>query len=213
LLTDTSAFDSAPGARRSAESARSAQAAAQRAHLFYRGLIGLVAAGAVGGGLWYASTVFRAGPISGTLDAPEFPQQGVSYKTQVSGSDSKQLPFSYRAERGYQDRENRDIIHLETFNGTFRQASGSDLTVSGASGTFDQKSKTLNLSGNVEVKRDGRFEAQMEKAEFNTDNRSLASKSPVTVKTDNGHIAADSLVSENDGGKLIFRGNVKARFD
>jgi LPS export ABC transporter protein LptC len=213
LRIETAASEPAPGARRPADAARQAQYAARTATLLYRALVGCVVAGGLAGLVWYGFTRFQDGPISGTIAAPEFPQQGVSYDTTVSGSDRNNLPFSYRAERGYQDRENKDLVHLETFNGTFRQASGSDLTVSGATGTFDQKSKTLNLSGNVEVKRDGRFEAQMEEAEFNTDSRSLISKSPVKVKTETGHIAADSLTSENDGGKLVFRGNVKARFE
>jgi lipopolysaccharide export system protein LptC len=186
---------------------------------FYRFLSALIACGviaavaALSGFQWPGANWF-SGKIEGEIVLkPELPNQAVSYKTEIKGTDKKQLPFTYSAERGFQDPENEQKIHLEIFSGTFRQESGSDLKITGATGIYDRKSKILNLQGNVAINQNGKFDAMMDKAEFNVENKSLTSQSPVTVKTSNGDIAADTLVSDNNGARMVFRGNVKAHFE
>jgi lipopolysaccharide export system protein LptC len=144
---------------------------------------------------------------------PEMPGQAISYESEIKGTDGEKKPFQIQAIRGYQDAKDKDIIHLETFSGSFRQTSGADMQVVSKTGTYDQKSKILDLAGDVEVKENARFTARMEKAQFDVEKRSLISQSPVQVTLPNGDIAADSLVADNNGERMLFRGKVKARFN
>jgi lipopolysaccharide export system protein LptC len=197
--------------------AAEAEQAARRARRSAR-LFGIVLMAAIVIGIVmiarFAGFGLPSGKIAGEIElAPEKPGQGVSYKAEIKGSDEKQQPFKYQADKGFEDKDNRDLIHLETFTGTMRQSTGSDLQISGSTGLYDRTSKKLNLEGNVAIDQGGKFNATMDKAEFDVEKRSLASKSPVKVKTQTGNIAADSLVSNDNGEKLVFKGNVKARFE
>jgi lipopolysaccharide export system protein LptC len=180
-------------------------------------LFKVVVAGLVAGGCYLVGLAllpqFWQGPVDVSLGAPEMPGQAVSYDSDVKGLDKEHKPYRIKASRGYQDAKNKDIVHLETFNGTFKRPSGSDLQVTSTTGVYDSQSKTLDLSGNVEISDGPRFAAKMDKARFDVDKRSLTSQSPVTVKTENGNIAADSLVADNNGERMLFRGNVKASFN
>jgi LPS export ABC transporter protein LptC len=203
----------------SEHAAARAAAKSQTASVLYRVLATLMVISAIAlvvvfSGLRWPLDNWFSGRIEGEIVVqPELPNQAVSYKTEIKGADKKQLPFTYSAERGFEDAENRQMIHLETFSGTFRQTSGSDLTITGKTGIYDRKSKKLNLQGDVAIDQTGRFKAIMDKAEFDVENRSLASQSPVKVKTPTGDITADTLVSDNNGERMVFRGNVKAHFE
>jgi lipopolysaccharide export system protein LptC len=153
------------------------------------------------------------GPIDVTLAAPEHPGQAASYGNDVKGLDKEQKPFRITASRGVQDAKNKDIVHLETFTGTFARESGKDLQVTSQTGVYNSGNKILDLSGDVVISDGPGFRARMDKAQFDVDKRSLMSQAPVTVKTENGDIAADSLVSDNNGERMVFRGNVKASFN
>jgi LPS export ABC transporter protein LptC len=185
----------------------------RRAGLMFK----IVVAGLIAGGCYFAGLAilprFWQGPVDVMIAAPEMPGQAVSYDSDVKGLDKEQKPYRIKASRGYQDAENKDIVHLETFNGTFKRPSGSDLQVTSKTGVYDSQRKTLDLAGNVEISDGPRFAAKMDKAQFDVDKRSLTSQSPVKVKTQNGDIAADSLVADNNGERMLFRGNVKASFN
>ncbi len=180
-------------------------------------LLKIVVAGLIAGGCYFVALallpLFWQGPVDVSFGAPEMPGQAVSYDSDLKGIDKEQKPYRIKATRGYQDAKNKDIVHLETFNGTFKRPSGADLLVTSKTGVYDSGTKTLDLTGNVEISDGPRFAASMDKAQFDVEKRSLTSQSPVKVKTENGVIAADSLVADNNGERMLFRGNVKASFN
>jgi lipopolysaccharide export system protein LptC len=193
--------------------ASSAVRQAQRAGLAFKLIIMAVAAALLFWSVWMLLPRLWQGPVDITIRAPEMPGQAVSYESDVKGLDKEQKPYRIQASRGYQDAHDKNIVHLETFNGTFKRGSGTDLTVTSKNGVYDAKGKTLGLSGDVVIHEDGKFSAKMDKAQFDVEKRQLVSQSPVQVETENGHIAADSLTADNNGERMVFRGNVKARFN
>jgi LPS export ABC transporter protein LptC len=144
---------------------------------------------------------------------PELPEQFVGKDTRISGLDKNDLPYEIGAIKSVQDKANEKLIHLDTVDGTFRRATGTDLAVTSKSGRYDRETKKLMLEGSVVIAEPQRFKAQMEKAEFDVTTRTLASKSsPVDVELEQGTIKADSLVADNNGERMLFKGRVKAHF-
>ncbi len=203
--------NAASGAASAAASAAVRQAR-QAGILFRLIAFGLVASlGAMA--IYAALPRLWQGPIDVTVEAPEHPGQAASYGNDVKGLDKELKPFRITASRGVQDSKNKDIVHLETFSGTFARDSGKDLQVTSQTGIYNSDSKILDLSGDVVISDGPGFLARMDKAQYEVDKRSLTSQSPVKVKTANGDIVADSLVSDNNGERMLFRGNVKASFN
>lgn len=144
---------------------------------------------------------------------PELPGQFVGKDTRISGLDKNDLPYEIGATKSVQDKVNQKLIHLDTVDGTFRRATGTDLAVTSKSGRYDRETKKLQLEGSVVINEPQRFKAQMEKAEFDVTTRTLASKSsPVDVELAQGTIKADSLIADNNGERMLFKGRVKAHF-
>ncbi len=193
--------------------ASSAVRRARQAGILFRVVAFGLVAGLAAMALYAVLPRLWQGPIDVTLEAPEHPGQAASYGNDVKGLDKEQKPFRITASRGVQDSKNKDIVHLETFSGTFARDSGKDLQVTSQTGVYNSGIKILDLSGDVVISDGPGFLARMDKAQFDVDKRSLTSKAPVTVKTENGNIAADSLVSDNNGERMLFRGNVKASFN
>ncbi len=157
-------------------------------------------------------SLLPSGKVDITIAPPEMPGQAVSYDSEIKGTDEEQKPYHIQATRGFQDATNKDIYHLETFRGTFTKATGAELNVTSKTGVYDSNAKILDLSGSVEILDAAKFTARMDKAQFDVEKRSLTSQSPVQVTLPNGDIQADSLVSENNGERMLFRGRVKANF-
>jgi LPS export ABC transporter protein LptC len=145
--------------------------------------------------------------------APETPTQVSSRQAQISGVDSKDLPYTINAEKSIQDEKARNIVHLETVGGVFLRAGGKTYNVTSQKALYDRDTKQLTLEGSVKISNLPRMEAIMDKAEVDTVTRSLVSKSPVAVTLENGHVTADELRADNNGERLIFKGRVKARFN
>jgi LPS export ABC transporter protein LptC len=145
--------------------------------------------------------------------APEMPEQQVAQDNVVGGLDAANLPFKIKTLKGYQDKTDANLYHLQTVAGTFRRDNGKDLDVSGNQGTYQSVDKLLHLEGEVVVAEAPRFTAHMSKAVFDLKAKQLSSDAPVHVTLDNGTIQADSLLSENNGERLFFKGGVKAHFD
>ena len=69
------------------------------------------------------------------------------------------------------------------------------------------------MQGKVTLKEEGRYEARMESANVNVDDHSLISQTPVKVDTSTGTVEADSMTVGPYGGRIVFKGHVKAVFE
>jgi LPS export ABC transporter protein LptC len=186
---------------------------ALRRSSFAAASVWLVAASAAGLGAYtFLPLLMPAPPDTDTAAAaaPSHPKQSVAYEGEISGVDKNQKPFTIKAGKGLQDRQQKNLVHLDNVAGQFKDAKGAALDVASQQGQYDSKSKVLVLDGDVVIRDENGMTARMGKAEFNTETKALESKTPVQVEMTNGTVAADALIADNDGERLLFKGRVKA---
>jgi lipopolysaccharide export system protein LptC len=190
---------------------RRARAQAQLAGTARKLVLGLTAAVAIG----FAGYLFwpRGGEPLPEAALPETPSQAAARKTEMSGADGKQMPYTIRAEKTVEDKADRQLLHLETVDSVFARPEGKSYKVTSKTAEYDRGNKKLELNGSVNISDAPRMVAKMEKAFVDTETRSLVSGSPVEVTLENGFVTADQLTADNNGERLIFKGRVKARFN
>jgi lipopolysaccharide export system protein LptC len=173
----------------------------------------LVAAAAAGLAVYTFLPLLKPTPVEtdpAAALAPSHPKQAIAYEGEISGVDKNQKPFTIKADKGLQDQQQKNVVHLDKIEGQFKDAKGAALDVASQQGQYDSKSKVLVLDGEVVIRDDKGMTARMGKAEFNTETKALESKTPVQVEMTNGTVAADALTADNDGERLLFKGRVKA---
>lgn len=70
------------------------------------------------------------------------------------GTDKNGEPFKLRANSGYQEYDNPDVIFLDTVSGTIsRSSNNAKITdnITANRGKYNRKKKTITLNGNVRV--------------------------------------------------------------
>lgn len=187
-----------------------AQTRARLAAFVLKSLIAIGVAGCVFAG-WL---VLRPGDaeLPPVASAPVNPAQSTASGPRISGADKDQLPYTINAKRSIQDETKPDIVHLETVDSTFARPAGKNYVVTSEQAHYDKVTKQLELSGSVKISDAPRMVARMDSAQVDTVKKSLTSTSPVQVELENGHVTADTLVADNNGERLLFKGRVKARF-
>jgi lipopolysaccharide export system protein LptC len=179
------------------------------------GVVALAAAmGFIGLFVWQAGVLAPPAPQAvKTNDVVAKPEQITSQNASISGRDKSNRPFEIKAKSGEQDKLIDSLVHMQTITSVFERANGQKLDVTSEQGQYDRKTKALELSGNVVFSEGVRFKAVMSKAAINTDDQSLASKSPVKVDMQGTMIEADSLLVTDSGTRILFKGGVKAKFN
>ena len=158
---------------------------------------------------FFSALLPKSAPAPLTVEMPE--QISGSY-FRIAGFDNEKQPYEVTAEKGYQDKEVANLVHMEDLTGTFRRGSGQSYEVFSNTGLYDSKAKELELQGNVRIVEAGRFTAIMEKAHIEMEKKNLVANVPVLVEMGSGTITANGLKISNDGKNILFLNGVKARF-
>lgn len=175
------------------------------------------AAIAVGAG-FVALFLYQAGlfalllPDEPVLPPVITPDQITATTSTVNGIDKENQPYQVKAQRGWQDSKNPELIHLEIVEGQFRRPSGAEYTLTSKTGAYDTKVKALDLEGQVTIVQKERFTAIMEKAHVVVEEKKLTSDVPVDVTMADGVIKANGMEITDDGARILFLNGVKARF-
>jgi hypothetical protein len=133
--------------------------------------------------------------------------------SKIAGYDKNKQPFELAAVNGIQDSTNLDLVHLQTVTGTFHRADGGAIGLASNAAQYDSNSKLLSMQGKVILKEAGRYTAYMDAASVNVDDHSLVSQTRVKVDTSTGTVEADTMTVGPYGGRIIFKGHVKAVFE
>jgi hypothetical protein len=133
--------------------------------------------------------------------------------SKIAGYDKNKQPFELAAVNGIQDSSNLDLVHLQTVTGTFHRADGGAIGLASNVAQYDSGTKLLSMQGKVILKEAGRYTAYMDAASVNVDDHSLVSQTPVKVDTSTGTVEADTMTVGPYGGRIIFKGRVKAVFE
>ena len=161
----------------------------------------------------------QAGLLSALIPEPkpvppavEMPEQISGSNARIAGFDRENQPYEVTAKKGYQDKENADLVHMQDLTGTFRKKTGQSFALFSDTGLYDSKGKEMDLEGNVRIVEEGRFTATMAKAHVELEKKNLVSNVPVVVETSTGTITANGMQVSNDGNNIKFLNGVKARF-
>lgn len=130
----------------------------------------------------------------------------------VNGIDDDRQPYQVTARRGWQDGKTPNLVHLEEPVGVFRRATGTKYTITGTTGLYDTKVKSLDLDGNVVLEQEGRFKARMDKANIAVKEKRLTANTPVSAQFGSGTVDANGMQITDDGARILFLNGVKARF-
>ncbi len=143
----------------------------------------------------------------------EKPEQITGQYSRIAGFDNQKQPYELTAKKGYQDKDNSNLVHMEDIVGVFKKLSGKSYQMDSNSGLYDSKSKDMDLQGNVRIVQPGEFTATMDKAHVNVATKDLVSNVPVVVEMDQGTIHANGLKISNNGNNIVFLNGVKAHFE
>ena len=160
-------------------------------------------------GLFPALFVHEDKPVP---DVPA-PEQITSGKSSITGFDKEQQPYRFTARSAIQDKNNEDLVHLDTVEGMFRKKDGEELELTANGGQYDSKVKILDLAGNIVLMSKGRYKAFMDKARVTLTDRKLVSKVPVKVVFDRGVIRANGVVITDNGKHVLFTGRVRTTIE
>lgn len=130
----------------------------------------------------------------------------------VTGIDDDKQPYQVTAKRGWQDGKTPNLVHLEEPVGVFRRATGTKYTITGTTGLYDTKIKSLDLDGNVVLEQEGRFKARMDKANIAVNDKKLTANTAVSAQFGSGTVDANGMQITDDGARILFLNGVKARF-
>ena len=170
--------------------------------------LGFVIAFLAQAGLFRALMPQQAAPPPPAVE-PDRITAGVST---VNGIDDEKQPYQVTARRGWQDGKTPNLVHLEEPVGVFRRASGTKYTITGTTGLYDTKIKSLDLDGNVVLEQEGRFKARMDKANIAVKEKRLTANTPVSAQFGSGTVDANGMQITDDGARILFLNGVKARF-
>lgn len=170
--------------------------------------LGFVIAFLAQAGLFRALMPQQAAPPPPAVE-PDRITAGVST---VNGIDDEKQPYQVTARRGWQDGKTPNLVHLEEPVGVFRRASGTKYTITGTTGLYDTKIKSLDLDGNVVLEQEGRFKARMDKANIAVKEKRLVADTAVSAQFGSGTVDANGMQITDDGARILFLNGVKARF-
>jgi LPS export ABC transporter protein LptC len=141
------------------------------------------------------------------------PETATGQEARISGFDRNNHAYEIRAKSGVQDKTVSSLVHLDKMTADFIRPAGDNLAVTSDKAHFDNRSKIMDLAGNVVLDQGQKFKATMDKATVNTVDQTLQSQSPVVVETRGGVIHADSLTVTENGNRVLFKGGVRAHFE
>jgi lipopolysaccharide export system protein LptC len=125
------------------------------------------------------------------------------------GTDNKNQPFSITADLAKNIVLGRSAIELEMPKADIGINDGTWLVVTASSGLYNQKGKTLDLIGAVNLFHDSGYEFNTEKANIDLGKGIAISKEKITGQGPFGNLTAEGFRIENKGHRFIFTGKSK----
>jgi lipopolysaccharide export system protein LptC len=156
----------------------------------------------------YARTVpdvqVGAVSITGTkirMDAPK-----------LSGFKKDQKAYEVTAREALQDIKVPTVVELNGLNGRMEQETNSFARVTAEWGRFDQSADRLDLKGDIRVRTDKGYEADLSSARIDMKTGDVATQERVEIRSKSGTIEADSMTIRENGKHALFEGRVRSVF-
>jgi lipopolysaccharide export system protein LptC len=154
------------------------------------------------------------GPIAWGVVAP-FARSAADVKIgpiSVSGSKVKKDNKAYEvtAYQAIQDLKQPSVVELNKLTARLEQDERKFVRLTSDWGRMDQTADRLDLKGNVRLRTDTGYEADMLSARVSMKTGDVSSTEPVTVRSLTGTISADSVEVRDNGKHAIFEGRVRS---
>lgn len=146
----------------------------------------------------------QVGPISmaGTKLTMEAPK--------LSGFKKDGKAYEITAEQAVQDIKTPTIVELNRLTSRLEQEAKKNARLTADWGRFDQAADNLDLKGNVRVRTDAGYEADLLSAKVNVKSGDVVSNEPVVVRSLTATITADRAEVRENGKHALFEGRVRS---
>jgi lipopolysaccharide export system protein LptC len=140
--------------------------------------------------------------VTGTKITMEFPK--------LSGFKKDMKGYEVTAQEATQDMKTPSIVELNKLTARMEQEKNSFARLTSDWGRFDQTANRLDLKGNVQVRTDSGYQADLMSANVDIKSGNVLTREAVTVKSNAGEINADSMDMRDNGKHVIFEGRVRS---
>ncbi len=131
-----------------------------------------------------------------------------------TGFDKRNQAYAISAAAAEQDRDNPNVIYLETVRAELKlRRSGDVVLVSADSGIYDTDTEVLVLSSNIKVLTTHDLTAQLSTATVTLNDGYVTSDDPVTVISKDGTIVANGVRMWNNAQRILFTNRVRVIFE
>lgn len=138
--------------------------------------------------------------ISGTRITMEAPK--------LTGFTRDQRPYTVTAHSAAQDLTKPDIVELTDVIGHVEQPSRGMTELQAKNGVYDIKAEQIHLSGGVEIRASGGYQAKMRNAFVEVRKGRVVSNDPVDIVFPEGTLQASRVEIFEHGAKAVFDGGV-----
>jgi len=122
------------------------------------------------------------------------------------GLDESNRPYAVTSDSATQEPGNSDLIHLDAPKADFTSSSGANILMDGARGLYRQSTKTLELSGGVNLFHDAGYELHTASAVIDLARNTARGTEPVNGFGPQGAIRSAGFELSGKGHSIIFTG-------
>ena len=212
----TDSLEALPGARQSLSGHdRGAQfRAAERHTLRVRRLRKFIVAGCVLAALGLAGRALfdPFAKIPGNLSLARTTLNGTRVTMELpklSGYRQDGRPYDVRAASGIQDIRKPNIIELNEIEAKFETTTHTQIRVGAPHGIYDSSKDFMQLRDDIRITSNSGYDIRMRNADVDFKAGNIVSREPVSVVMSGGTVTANSLVVNENGGHIVFEGDVR----
>ncbi|WP_296065843.1 LPS export ABC transporter periplasmic protein LptC [uncultured Agrobacterium sp.] len=134
----------------------------------------------------------------------------VMEKPAVAGRNEKGIDYSMNADRALQDIANPNLMTLEKVLAAVPVNDGVAQVIA-KEGVFDRATNKLTMTAPFDINLSNGIQAKFQSADVDLKAGKMSSKDPVSIKTNDGSIVAQSIDIADNGKTIVFSGQVRAR--
>lgn len=148
----------------------------------------------------------NTGPLTGT-SLENFTMTSPSYQGYNAKNGSR---YHVKADRALTDLSRDKPIELTGISGTLQQADGRTTNIEAAKGIFDQKKRTLELTGGISVAAPNDLAVRLQSALVDAATTRITSREPVEVSMPDGGVRSNAFELDQKNRKIFFTDGVTA---
>jgi lipopolysaccharide export system protein LptC len=131
----------------------------------------------------------------------------------ISGRNNDGISYSMKAERALQDMKQPDVITLENITAKMPVNESTIAEVIAKTGVYDRGQNLLDMIAPFTISLNSGLEAAFRSAHLDINGGSMSTKEPVSIRSSEASIVAQSLRMTDKGRVVIFEGKVVVDVD